>query len=1230
MFDRLSYKRVFGFCLLALMTVFVLPVQADEGYDPMLQISNQFAKPNVLIVLDVTGSMAYEQTSSTNVGVDTFGLPDFAWTSSVSPAVPGRPTATQGASCGTDSRGRTLYNWTCTVPDVTYTVTYTLTPTYNDASRLDVFKNALGNSVPLYSGNTVTWPSTWPVTYTGWTYIGGGQWTKTVSVPGYNTTVCQRTAPTCNNATSPSTGSAPFTPSWTVPDYSTSPVTKALLEGVELIQPSRLPQNLVGLNKDQVNWGLMTFSTDGISLRQAVVADDNPSTQTTVANKIQAYLKPSSVSTTIGGTTYDGLGAGGTTCTSKALDYAKRYLAATWTSGGPGGTADPKQNCGRLYANILVTDGQSNMCNLSDCTSGSSSYWSCESSTAPTNWDEFPAGRTDENFLEAADNGTACTSCRIADTTPVPVRTFVIGVSNEVARCELNLAAFLGRTDANSPNGDAGMRIEKDFTVVSGSNAYRLPVNVPTNFKAKSQAYMDLTSLPSPLAVGTSTATSNYRYVTSTCTTSCQDYAFFATNPTAVYDAFATILGAIAAGDYTTAAPVASSTSTTGTLAILPSTEYPLWKGHLYAFDLTKAVGATGYYKWDAGYNLRYSTGSAANPTDTSANTAYVSPANRKIYTWNPSTLALVQVTTANLTALNTACGSCGLTTSDVNFMIGYDGSSGTSTTVRPWVLSSTINSTPAIVQSPEKFKQNNLEAHDTFENTYKNRVPLVWMGADDGMLHAFKLSDGSEALALIPPNLLAFQRTLRANYVSYTSSKAPTGQPSLPSQHLYGLASSPRYGDVYFSADSAYKTLMLATEGPGGNLIAGIDVTDPVGQLASSADPVTVKWNKTGSNWTGLYGTWSTPAMGASAKNSGSTPSTWSGLSGAGFNPSSTVSSPVVPKAFTFDATTGNLKSTQPGLSNHSTPPNALVGNQTFADSVIYQMSASAYYPDNVVDLALQADLNGQIWFIPGTAFGTCSVGIDATTKASQQQPIYYPPAVNAYTDVNGNAVDLYAFGSGTVYEKSANVTGTNVGTSGYFTPSIYLVVKPQSTAAASTTQILRIPVNALYIPEDLTNHSTDPASPTPCSLPTNWETVGTYNQVLCRLNTHHLMGHRTQITAPPALFVPIAGVTGDPVAVFLLYDPDQGCAGEAYIVQFNFNTNGSGGSSAAPALVKTLSYDAGVGAASGFAVAGSSVIIAKSAVGSGKQAGVSKVPGLNPTAGMSNPVPVWWRELK
>lgn len=1185
-----------------------LPLMAEEGYDPMLQISTQFAKPNLLIVLDVTGSMAWAQVSGASVGVDSFGLPKLAWSTTTLPAVPGRPSAVRGASCG---KGK--YYWTCTVPNMTYTVTYTLTPTYKEPSRMDVFKNALGNSVPLYDGSTVVWPASWPVS--GYTYIGSGRWTRTVTVPGYTTTVCQASAPTCAAPGSPGGGSVPFAAAFTVPDYSQTPVVKATVGGAEIVAPSRLPQDLVGLNKNSVNWGLMTYSTGGVAVRQAVVPDDSTTVQSAVVATIQTYLKPQA---------YSGLGAGGRTNTSYGLNIAKKSLAATYATGGPSGGKDPKADlCGRIYAAILVTDGQSNTCNPSG------SGWSCESGYST--WPSYPPGRTRELWLETTDTSTSDIGCRTTDLTSIPVRTFVIGVSNEVARCELNLDAFFGRTDASSPNGDAGMKIENDYITVLGVKHYRLPPRVPANFKSYFMEYRSLPSLPAPLSTTATEGTANYAPVDPLCVTNCKDYAYFSTNATALYDAFSAILGAVAAGDYTTSAPVASSSAASGTVAVLASTEYPTWKGHLWAFDQTKTSGTAGYVKWDAGWNLAenklpfddtvtpWVPGATANP-------AYVAPGSRKIYTWNPSTNALVPVTTTNLAAINAACGSCGLTAADVNFILGFDGSSGSSTTLRPWVLSSTINSTPAIIQSPEKFQQNNLEAHTTFETTNKDRTALVWVGADDGMLHAFQMQDGKEVLALIPPNLLALQHTLKTRY---DAAKAPTGQPGLPQDHLYGLASSPRYGDVYFSADTTYKTLLMLTEGPGGDLIAGIDATDPVGNLAASTAPVTIQWTKTGSNWTGLYNTWSTPAGGASAHNSGSTPSAWTGIVGAGINPSSTQASPVVPKTFMFDATTGTLFGTQPVLSNHATPPNALLGNQTFADSVIYQMSAEAYYPDNIVNLALQADLNGQIWFMPGPNFSSCAVGIDATNKASQQQPIYYPPAVNAYT-ASGNAFDLYTFGSGTVYEKASTVSGPDVGKTGNFLPSLYLVIKPQNTTPATVDQILQIPISALYVPEDLENHSADPLNPTPCSLSSNWETVGVYNQLLCKLNTHVLLGKRTQLTAPPALFVPIAGVTGDPVAVFLLYDPDQGCAGEAYIVKFVFNTNGSSGSSVRPTLKQTVTYDAGEGAASGFAVAGSSVIIAKSAVGQGKRAGVSKVPGLNPTSGMSNPLPVWWRELK
>ncbi len=1195
--------------VLGALAFLLLPVSLaaqSEGYDPLLQITHQFAHPNILIVLDVSGSMAWSPTSDYDQpGVDSLGLPELYW---------------EISDPSTSSQGCAQYH-------NKYTWTFTLVKSSRTYSRMDAFKNALGNSVPLYKNPAITWPASWPTShsYGGITYAykGNGLWTYTTSCIDYYPDTPPPPFP-ANWTYDPNQGWVwSNTNAWTLPDYSKTPVIKATIDGWDPnLTPSQLPQNLVGLSSKTVNWGLEVFSTsfkvklpDGTTTASAnahrivdIVADDTQSVQDAQVAKIQPFLKVKA---------YGGFDAYNNTATSYGLNLAKAALNYTYTSGGTGGTADPMIACGRTYGVVLVTDGASNTCNPDG------GYQSC-GTQAPSNWDKYPEGRTDELFVKAKDSGS---ECQTGDITKMWARTFVIGVSSSVSRCELNLDAYMGRTDASSANGDAGMDIAKDK---DASSNYRLPLNVPW------------AGAVSPLTTGTTTSTSNYRSVSSSCSSNCKDYAFFASDPSALYDAFSTIVAAMATGDYTTSAPVASAALGTGTVALLASTEYPGWKGHLYAYDSTncdlsgctlKAADCTGcpscdkctgtaanpvaappILLWDAGYNLRYSTGTAANPAGTDPNPAYVAPSARKIYTWNPSTNALIQIKndTATASTLNSLCSSCGITDKVLDYTIGYDGTK--TSTIRPWVLGSSINSTPAVTQAAEKFLQGNVEDHGAFESAHADRTPLVWVGADDGMLHAFKLSNGSEVLALLPPNLLAKQVQF---YAKYNAAKAPTGEPGMPSDHIYGLAGSPKYGDIYFGAPTKdYKTIMLVTEGPGGDLISGIDVTDPT----TTTPPVAIKWTKTGADWAGLFQSWSTPSSGAKDK------SNWTGIAGGGFN-SGSYATPSVhqvdPKTFMFDPTTGNVGSTLTLASKNSSPA-PLVGNQAFADSVIYQMSASAYYPDNLVDLALQPDLNGRIWFVPGPNFTSCSVGIDATEKItadgiSQQQPIYYPPAVNAYTAIS-TKYDLYAFASGTFYERSAAVTGAEVGKSGYFIPSIYLVAKPQTVAKADTSMIVRIPIQDLYVPENVDINCPDAA---------NQKTVAPWNQVFCTATSTYVhLGLRTQVTAAPSLFVPIEGASGDPIALFLLYDPDAAntCAGASYIMKVAFNVSTAG----APVVKSTALYSAGEGAASGFAVAGTSVIIAKSAVGQGKRATVSKVPGVNPTSGMGSPAPIWWRELK
>jgi hypothetical protein len=1057
MFTVGRVKRTAAGIIVLLGVLWALPSPAAEGYDPMLQITHQLARPDIYMVQDTSGSMAWD-INGHSVGVDSVGeTPSGEWIVSKS-----------GCS---DSDCRHWY--------------YKLRVYQTLPSRMAKLKNALGNSVTIITA----WepPGEW-TTDTSYGYITNTNWKHgTISGPSVSTHSTYRDyeweIDFGRRHHEPDPGS-PFTA------YDGSDTMTVGTGGVSLP-----PADLVGQTSGVVNWGLITFggSCSSYSYHLQVPIDSN---DTGDVSAIEAKLRLHRDG---------GLNANGSTPTRGALQFAATELTQTFN-------ADPKYMCNRAYGAILVTDGESNACNPY------SSTWSNCSTEAQTNYTQYPAGKSEEIWnLNLTRGGSA----------PRNVRTWVIGVSNEVGPCELNYTAYMGRTDASSPNGDAG-------------------------FDTVNDPYLP-----------TSTGDTSHYTINSTH----PGYAYFATASGALEDAFAAIVAAVAVGDYTTSAPVATSTTNVANLALLPSAQYPTWKGHLYAFDLTKPSTDPNYELWDAGEVL-----------------ASTAASSRNIYTWDASN-KLVAVTSKNLstlqsiaTAFTPSFSGSSLTSNVVDFIRGNDGNG----TPRTWKLGAVINSTPAVVVAPEKYKRGKAQDHTGFESEYANRTPVVWVGSDDGMMHCFKLSDGSEVLALLPPNLLSQQVQLYDHYLAKPVDN-PTGEPRITSQQVYGVASSPRYGDVYFGSPTKdYKTVLLLTEGPGGDLVAAVDVTDVVPTDTTYVAP-SILWTRTGSSpssllTSGLHKTWSVPAFGYDSQT------TAKGVMGAGFDPSSTAASQVAPDVFTLNPGTGVF--TTSSLSNGTSP---LVGNQAFAASVIFNKTDNAFYADSIVDLGLQADLNGRIWFLPAKTWAP-TIGIDATAKAGQTQPIYYSPAATGF--VQGSLhYDLYAFASGTFYEQSPTVTGPNVGTSGYFIPSFYIVAKPMDATKATNDEILQIPIKSVNVPG----------------------------------STDTFLGPRSQVTAPPMVFVPVSG-TGNPVALFLVYDPDTAdCGGTSYIVKISFDIKDG-----KPATVSQTTYEAGEGAGSGFALAGGKVIVARSGIGAGQKASVSTVPDLNPTEGLSNPTPTWWRELK
>ncbi|MGA1870713.1 MAG: PilC/PilY family type IV pilus protein [bacterium] len=107
-------------------------------------------------------------------------------------------------------------------------------------------------------------------------------------------------------------------------------------------------------------------------------------------------------------------------------------------------------------------------------------------------------------------------------------------------------------------------------------------------------------------------------------------------------------------------------------------------------------------------------------------------------------------------------------------------------------------------------------------DNTQNSRMPargeIAYVGDVHGMLHAIKTSTGDEKWAFIPPNLMGRIKNDRTDPVAVKDFAAVDGSPTAK--------------DVFFDhdgdGDSEWRTILVCTEGFGGNYLFALDVTDP------------------------------------------------------------------------------------------------------------------------------------------------------------------------------------------------------------------------------------------------------------------------------------------------------------------------------------------------------------------------------------------------------------------
>lgn len=275
----------------------------------------------------------------------------------------------------------------------------------------------------------------------------------------------------------------------------------------------------------------------------------------------------------------------------------------------------------------------------------------------------------------------------------------------------------------------------------------------------------------------------------------------------------------------------------------------------------TGLVSVQATANWDASCVL--TGGACASTNVTSTSTAAQGSAKRQILTW---ATAGVGLTYANLTPdQKTAIGGTTDGTERIDFLRGGRRNELTSATTglfrkRDGVLGDIVNSSPAWVGRPGASYSkltNNTDLltgakigefgsnYVTFANKYLQRNHVVYLGANDGLLHAFSAgaykSDGAtfDTTTNTGKELMAYMPAAVVNTIHSTSTTSLDFS-SPHYGHNFFVDASPGTGDVYYSG--AWHTWLVGGMGSGGNaggavnapdatatgVIFALDITDP------------------------------------------------------------------------------------------------------------------------------------------------------------------------------------------------------------------------------------------------------------------------------------------------------------------------------------------------------------------------------------------------------------------
>lgn len=340
------------------------------------------------------------------------------------------------------------------------------------------------------------------------------------------------------------------------------------------------------------------------------------------------------------------------------------------------------------------------------------------------------------------------------------------------------------------------------------------------------------------------------------------DNYFFVSNPTlleaALERAFISILSTSSASSVAT-----NSTSlNTGARIYQAKFNANTWSGQVLAYPISNAGVISSVKDWDAGEKI-----------------ATITPDNRIILTYDNTTAVAAGIpfrwssTFPYKNTLKLGADNDARAEQRLNWLRGdrsLEGSASTQLRTRFSVLGDIVNSNPQFVGKPNGGYAD--ADYAAFVNARANRTPMLYVGANDGMVHGFSALDGMEKLAFIPS-------TVVPNLAKLTTQAYA---------HEYYIDATPVTGDAKINS-STWKTFLVGGLGKGGQGIYALDITNP-GTVNSDGSTSTdafaetnassiVQWEFTDKNDADLGFTFGRPTITKMANGR------WAAIFGNGYN---------------------------------------------------------------------------------------------------------------------------------------------------------------------------------------------------------------------------------------------------------------------------------------------------------------------------------------------------------